>query len=65
MSKLLKLFQDSSSFYGSNAGFVENLYERFLEDPDSVEPSWQKQFSEIHNGADFETPHSPVVERSP
>ena len=63
MSKLLKLFQDSSSLYGSNAGFVENLYERFLEDPDSVEPSWQKEFSEIHNGADFETPHSPVVDR--
>jgi len=63
MSKLLKLFQDSSSLYGSNAGFVEDLYERFLEDPDSVEPSWQKKFSEIHRGADFETPHSPVIER--
>ncbi|MCX7102080.1 MAG: 2-oxoglutarate dehydrogenase E1 component [Methylobacter sp.] len=63
MSKLLKLFQDSSSFYGSNATFVENLYEQFLEDPDSVEASWQKQFSEIHNGTEFETPHSPVVER--
>ncbi|MGZ5051514.1 MAG: 2-oxoglutarate dehydrogenase E1 component [Methylobacter sp.] len=63
MSKLLKLFQDSSSLYGSNAGFVEDLYERFLEDPNSVEPSWQKKFSEIHNGATFETPHSPVIER--
>jgi 2-oxoglutarate dehydrogenase E1 component len=63
MSKLLKLFQDSSSLYGSNAGFVENLYERFLEDPDSVESSWQKKFSEIHHGVDFETPHSPVIER--
>jgi 2-oxoglutarate dehydrogenase E1 component len=63
MSKLLKLFQNSSSLYGSNASFVENLYERYLEDPDSVEPSWQKEFGEIHDGADFETPHSPVVER--
>jgi 2-oxoglutarate dehydrogenase E1 component len=63
MSKLLKLFQDSSSLYGSNAVFIENLYERYLEDPDSVEPSWQKEFGEIHNGVDFETPHSPVVER--
>jgi len=33
MSKLLKLFQDSSSLYGSNASFIENLYERYLEDP--------------------------------
>jgi len=63
MSKLLKLFQDSSSLYGSNAGFIENLYERFLEDPDSVEASWQQKFSEIHDGANFETPHSPVIER--
>jgi 2-oxoglutarate dehydrogenase E1 component len=63
MSKLLKLFQDSSSLYGSNANFVENLYEQFLEDPDSVEASWQKEFSEMHNGSEYETPHSPVVER--
>ncbi len=63
MSDLLKLFQDSSSLNGSNAWFVENLYERFLEDPESVEPSWQKQFREIHDGAVYETPHSPVVER--
>jgi len=63
MSKLLKLFQDSSSLYGSNAYYVENLYEQFLEDPESVEPSWQKQFQEISHGSAYEVPHSPVVER--
>ncbi|MDD1627660.1 MAG: 2-oxoglutarate dehydrogenase E1 component, partial [Methylococcaceae bacterium] len=63
MSNLLKLFQDSSSLQGSNASFVENLYERFLEDPESVEPSWKKEFNAIHHGAAYETPHSPVVER--
>ncbi|MEQ1529328.1 MAG: 2-oxoglutarate dehydrogenase E1 component [Methylococcales bacterium] len=63
MSKLIKLFQDSSSFYGSNATFVENLYEQYLEDPDSVEPSWQRQFREIQNDSVYEVPHSPVVER--
>ena len=63
MSNLLKLFQDSSSFQGSNAGFIENLYERFLEDPESVEPSWQKEFKILQQGAAYETPHSPVVER--
>ncbi|MFZ2170833.1 MAG: 2-oxoglutarate dehydrogenase E1 component [Methylococcaceae bacterium] len=63
MNNLLKLFQDSSSFQGSNASFVENLYERFLEDPESVEPSWQKEFNAIHHGTHYETPHSPVVER--
>jgi 2-oxoglutarate dehydrogenase E1 component len=63
MSNLLKLFQDSSSLQGSNASFIENLYERFLEDPESVEPSWQKEFSVLHHGTAYETPHSPVVER--
>ncbi len=63
MSNLLKLFQDSSSLYGSNASFIENLYERYLEDPDSVESSWQQKFYAIHQGVDYETPHSPVIER--
>lgn len=63
MSKLIKLFQDSSSLYGSNASFIEDLYERFLEDPDSVEPSWQEHFKTIHQGITYETAHSPVVER--
>ena len=63
MSKLIKLFQDSSSLYGSNASFIEDMYERFLEDPDSVEPSWQEHFKGINQGADYETPHSAVVER--
>ena len=63
MSKLIKLFQDSSSLYGSNANFIEDMYERFLEDPESVESSWQEHFKTIHQGVDYETPHSPVVER--
>ena len=63
MSNLLELFQESSSFQGSNASFIENLYERFLEDPESVELSWQEKFKELHRGTVYETPHSPVVER--
>ena len=63
MSDLLKLFQDSSSFQGSNASFIENLYERFLENPESVELSWQKEFKALQNGSAYETPHSQVVAR--
>ncbi|MEQ1560208.1 MAG: 2-oxoglutarate dehydrogenase E1 component [Methyloglobulus sp.] len=63
MNTLLKFFQDSSSLNGNNATFIENLYERFLEDPESVEPGWREQFNAIHNGATFEIPHSPIVER--
>ncbi len=63
MTTLLKFFQDSSSLYGVNASFIEDLYERFLEDPESIEPSWRQQFQEILNGAAYDIPHSPIVER--
>ena len=63
MSNLIKLFQDSSSLQGSNATYIESLYERYLEDPESVEVSWQKHFKEIQQGIAYEAPHGPVVER--
>jgi 2-oxoglutarate dehydrogenase E1 component len=63
MKTLRQLFEDSSSYYGSNAAYIESLYEQFLEDPDSVEPSWRNKFLEIHNGVAYEIPHSPIVER--
>ena len=63
MSKLIEVFRESSSLYGSNASFIEEMYERFLDDPESVEPSWQAQFQKIHQGVSYETVHSTVVER--
>jgi 2-oxoglutarate dehydrogenase E1 component len=64
MSNLLKQFQESSSLYGSNAHFIEDLYEQFLENPDSVSDSWRAQFTKIQvNRTARDTPHSPIVER--
>jgi 2-oxoglutarate dehydrogenase E1 component len=63
MHNLLKLFQDSSALYGSNASFIEELYEKYLENPDSVEKSWQSKFSKISGGNLHDIPHSPIVER--
>ena len=63
MSNLLKLFRESSSLYGSNASYIEGLYEQYLEDPESVAPSWQQQFAKLHPGKAHDTPHSPIVER--
>lgn len=47
MNKLLQLFQDSSAFSEGNASFLEALYEKFLSDPDSVDPIWREKFSSI------------------
>ena len=39
---------DSASFLtGANAGFIADLYARFLDDPSSVDESWRRFFSEI------------------
>src|SRR5262245_12252129 len=32
--------------FGINAGLVEELYAQFLENPDSVDPSWRSYFEE-------------------
>ncbi len=40
-------FHNTSPFFGSNAVFVEELYERYLLDNNSVDPSWQKYFSQL------------------
>ncbi len=62
MDNLLKHFQDSSALYGSNAGYIEDLYEQYLNNPDSVEVSWRTQFNAFSDGRS-EIPHSPIVER--
>jgi 2-oxoglutarate dehydrogenase E1 component len=39
---------DATTFLtGANAGFIAELYTRFLEDPNSVDKSWRQFFSEI------------------
>jgi len=60
---LVKMFYDTSALYGNNASFVEDLYEQYLENPDSVPESWQKKFSEIRQLNQHDIPHSPIVER--
>jgi len=41
------LLEATSFLSGANAGFVEQLYAQWLEDPQSVEPSWQQWFAEL------------------
>src|SRR5688572_1733952 len=34
----------SSATYGANIAFIEELHEKFLNDPESVSPSWREFF---------------------
>jgi 2-oxoglutarate dehydrogenase E1 component len=57
-------FIESSSIQGANAPYVEAFYEQFLEDPESVDPSWRAYFRLIQDqSAPRETAHSGVVAR--
>ncbi|HEU0215567.1 MAG TPA: hypothetical protein VFQ90_02830, partial [Stellaceae bacterium] len=39
---------DGTTFLtGANAGFIAELYTRFLEDPNAVDESWRRFFSEM------------------
>ena len=48
---------DGTTFLtGANAGFIAELYTRFLEDPRSVDESWRRFFSEMNDDVG-DTPH--------
>ena len=38
---MMKEFLGNSYLFGSNAPFIEELYERYLKDPAAVEPRWR------------------------
>ena len=62
MSGLLDHFKASSALFGANAAFIEELYERYLHDPESVAPAWRRRFEEIRGETAGETAHGPVRE---
>ena len=47
MSELLELLRKSSPFYDGNAPFIENLYEAWLQDPNSVAENWRLEFEKL------------------
>lgn len=64
MSNLLKLFQETSALYGSNATYIEDLYEKFLDNPDAIEASWREKFSALQVANKHrDIAHSPIVDR--
>jgi 2-oxoglutarate dehydrogenase E1 component len=44
-------FEPTSPFFAANATFVEELYERYLQNPNSVDASWREVFQQATNGA--------------
>src|SRR5688572_23943815 len=62
MSDSLRDQYATTPLYGGNATYLEQLYEQYLEDPQSVEPRWREYFAGAAKGAGGgkETPHGPI-----
>ena len=41
----------TSTLFGSNAPFIEELYERYLADPSTVDANWRAYFDELRGDA--------------
>ncbi|MCL2871712.1 MAG: 2-oxoglutarate dehydrogenase E1 component [Betaproteobacteria bacterium] len=50
----------SSALFGGNAPFIEEQYERYLEDPSSVSEEWNDYFRQLRGGV-RDVPHAPIV----
>jgi 2-oxoglutarate dehydrogenase E1 component len=57
----MEQFAASSHLFGANAPFVEELYERYLADPASVDPQWRAQFDAWQKGGAKDVAHGPVI----
>ena len=58
---VMKEMEQSSTLFGANAPFIEELYEHYLASPESVPAEWREYFDELREGAP-DVAHAPVVE---
>src|SRR5712664_2097177 len=61
----MKQFLDNSYLFGGNAPFIEDLYEKYLVNPQSVPDEWRDYFDKIQvlpGSAAKDVAHAPVVE---
>src|SRR5439155_18303583 len=62
---VMRQFLDSSYLFGGNAPFIEDLYEKYLANPQSVPEAWREYFDRIQvlpGSATKDVAHAPVVE---
>ena len=65
---MIKDLQESSYLFGSNAPYVEELYENYLEDPSSVDEKWRQFFDNLQNSpasdgnlGTHDVVHTPII----
>jgi 2-oxoglutarate dehydrogenase E1 component len=60
MSTMREL-ESTSTLFGGNVPFIEEQYENYLADPDSVGADWRSYFDSLRGGA-ADVAHAPVIE---
>jgi 2-oxoglutarate dehydrogenase E1 component len=63
MSQSLAEQLATTALSGANAGFIEDLYEQFLSDPNAVDPAWTAYFRDLQAGAGGEIRHAVIREQ--
>jgi 2-oxoglutarate dehydrogenase E1 component len=63
VSSLIQQFRQSSQLAGGNAAFLEQMYEDYLADPDSVSPAWRSYFDSFKGREAGDVAHSIVMQR--
>jgi 2-oxoglutarate dehydrogenase E1 component len=58
---LLQQLAETSQFGGGNAAYLDQLYEDWLRDPQSVAPQWQTWFQSLHGAGDVS--HADAIAR--
>jgi 2-oxoglutarate dehydrogenase E1 component len=61
MSKSLSEQVSGTPLSGSNAAYVEGLYEQYLGNPASIDDNWRAYFDALGTSAVPERPHGPIV----
>src|SRR5258706_5310261 len=62
---MMKQFFDNSYLFGGNAPFIEDLYEKYLVNPQSVPEEWREYFDRMQHlpgNAAKDIAHAPIVE---
>jgi 2-oxoglutarate dehydrogenase E1 component len=62
MAARMKEFEQNSTLFGSNVPFIEEQYEAFLADPNSVSEDWRRYFAEL-KGSAADVAHQPIIDR--
>jgi len=60
-----KDFERTGFLFGANSVFIEELYQQYLNDPSSVDPSWIEFFSNQHDISPFKSTSKVIIKDLP